>query len=167
MLATYCSSFTNGLVDILGVSDLEVWRYGQHLRQIAKENDCRCIRFSRICDLIGTEYESESLTEAMYLEKAHEFRSLLEANGPVDFDVVDAIANDPDILRTYRGYRKFLETDLSRGGRSKSQQGRQIGEVAKAMITRGKVSQEVPSTRQTLHNLPIPVTTRGVPDAGF
>ncbi|KAI1357745.1 Clavaminate synthase-like protein [Xylaria arbuscula] len=145
----YLTIVSDGITynDILGVSDLEVWRYGQHLRQMAEENNCRCIRFSRICDLVGTEYASETLTEAMYLEKAPEFRVLLEANGPVDFDVIDSIENDPDILRTYRGYRKFLETDLTRGGRSKSQQGRLIGDVAKAMITRGKAFAATISSR--------------------
>ncbi|KAH8155962.1 hypothetical protein CIB48_g12285 [Xylaria polymorpha] len=145
----YLSIVSDGITynDILGVSDLEVWRYGQHLRQMAEDNGCKYIRFSRICDLVGTEHASENLTEEMYLEKVPEFRSLLEAHGPADFDIVEAIANDPDILKTYRGYRKFLETDLSRNGRSKSQQGRQIGEVAKAMITRGKAFAEVISSK--------------------
>ncbi|KAI1749580.1 Clavaminate synthase-like protein [Xylaria castorea] len=145
----YLTIVSDGITynDILEVPDQEVWRYGQHLRQLAEDSGCQYIRFSRICDLVGTEHASENLTEEMYLDKVPEFRRLLEANGPADFDVVDAIANDLDILKTYRGYRKFLETDLTRNGRSKSQQGRQIGEVAKAMITRGKAFAAIISSK--------------------
>ncbi|KAJ2992581.1 hypothetical protein NUW58_g823 [Xylaria curta] len=129
--------------DILGVSDQEVWRYGQHLRQMAEQNDCRYIRFSRICDLVGAEHESDKLDEALYLAKVSEYRSLLEANTPSGFDVLDAITNDPDISATYKGYKKFLMSERDdRTHRSRSQTERENSGIAKAMIVRGKAFAE-------------------------
>ncbi|KAI3324702.1 Clavaminate synthase-like protein [Xylariaceae sp. AK1471] len=126
--------------DILGVSDQEVWRYGQQLRRMAEQNGCHYIRFTRICDLVGAEHESEKLTEALYLTRASKYRSLLEANTPTDFDVFEAIANDPDISKTYKGYKKFLMSERDdRNKRSRSQTERENSGIAKSMILRGKV----------------------------
>lgn len=107
---------------------------------MAEQNGCSCIRFSRICDLVGAEHESEKLNEALYLTRVSEYRSLLEANTPDDFDVLHAIANDPDTSKTYKGYKKFLMSERdNRPGRSRSQTERENSIIAKAMIVRGKV----------------------------
>ncbi len=108
---------------------------------MAEKNRCRCIRFSRICDLVGAEHESEKLDETLYLARVSEYRSTLEANTPSGFDVLDAIANDPDTSKTYKGYKKFLMTERDdRTSRSRSQTERENSGIAKAMILRGKVS---------------------------
>jgi pyoverdine/dityrosine biosynthesis protein Dit1 len=126
--------------DILGVSDQEVWRYGQHLRRMAEQNCCHCIRFARICDLVGAEHESEQLTEALYLTRVSKYRSSLEANTPTDFNVLEAILNDSDISKTYKGYKKFLMSEReNRSKRSRSQTERENSGIAKSMILRGKV----------------------------
>ncbi|KAI0976531.1 Pyoverdine/dityrosine biosynthesis protein-domain-containing protein [Xylaria arbuscula] len=129
--------------DILDVSDQEVWRYGQRLRNMAEENHCDCIRFSRICDLVGAEYDSETLDEMLYLANASKYRGILMANTPDGFDVLDAITNDPDISRTYKGYKKFLMGERDdRTVRSRSQTERENSEIAKTMIIRGKAFAE-------------------------
>ncbi|KAI1355328.1 Clavaminate synthase-like protein [Xylaria sp. FL0043] len=138
---TYLTIVSDGITynDLLGVSDEEVWRYGQQLRLMAEQNDCRCIRFSRICDLVGAEHESERLDEAPYLAKVSEYRRKLEANTPSGFELSDAIANDPDIATTYKGYKKFLVGERDdRNIRSRSQTERENSGIAKAMILRGK-----------------------------
>lgn len=108
---------------------------------MAEKNNCHHIRFSRICDLVGVEHESDNLNEELYLARVSEYRGLLEANIPRSFDVLDAISNDPDISRTYKGYKKFLMSERdNRTGRSRSQTEKENGSIAKAMIVRGKVS---------------------------
>jgi pyoverdine/dityrosine biosynthesis protein Dit1 len=108
---------------------------------MAEKNDCQYLRFARICDLVGAEHESEKLNEALYLTRVAEYRSLLEAYTPAGFDVLDAIANDSDISKTYKGYKKFLMSERDdRANRSRSQTERENGNIAKSMIARGKVS---------------------------
>jgi len=145
-------------LDILGVSDQEVWRYGEQLRRLAKQNGCHNIRFARICDLIsGTDtehHQSQKLTEALYLTKASEYRGLLVAMTPPDFNVLEAIANDPDIAKTYKGYKKFLMSERDdRPNRSRSQTERENSAIAKSMILRGKVSFFLPKFSSKTQNL--------------
>ncbi|KAI1175517.1 Clavaminate synthase-like protein [Nemania sp. FL0916] len=147
---TFLTIVSDGITysDILDVSDQEVWSYGQHLRQIAEQNRCHYIRFARICDLVGKDYESQHLDEALYLAKVAEYRSLLEANTPSDFNVLEAITNDPDISKTYKGYKKFLMTERDdRNDRSRSQTERENSAIAKAMIVRGKAFAETIRTK--------------------
>ncbi|KAI0810231.1 Clavaminate synthase-like protein [Xylaria sp. FL0064] len=142
---TYLTIVSDGITynDLLDVSDEEVWRYGQQLRLMAEQNDCRYIRFSRICDLVGAEHESERLDETLYLAKVSEYRRKLEANTPSGFEVLDAIANDPDIATTYKGYKKFLMGERDdRNIRSRSLTERENSGIAKAMILRGKAFAE-------------------------
>ncbi|KAI1128731.1 Clavaminate synthase-like protein [Nemania abortiva] len=142
---TFLTIVSDGITynDILGVSDQEVWRYGQELRRMAELNGCHHIRFSRICDLVDAEHESDNLNEELYLARVSEYRGLLEANTPEGFDVLDAISNDPDISTTYKGYKKFLMSERdNRTNRSRSQTERENGSIAKAMIVRGKAFAE-------------------------
>ncbi|KAI0392367.1 Pyoverdine/dityrosine biosynthesis protein-domain-containing protein [Xylariaceae sp. FL0594] len=153
---THLTIVSDGITynDILDVSDEEVWRYGEELRHLAKANGCHNIRFARICDLVssGTEtddaHESETLTEELYLEKAGEYRDRLIAMTPSGFDVANAIATDPDIADTYKGYKKFLMSERDdRPSRSRSQTERENGAIAKAMIARGKAFAEAVKTK--------------------
>ncbi|KAJ8132620.1 hypothetical protein O1611_g997 [Lasiodiplodia mahajangana] len=142
---TFLTIVSDGITynDILGVPDQEVWGYGRELRRMAEKNECHYIRFSRICDLVGAEHESGTLNEELYLQKVSKYRGLLEENTPEGFDVLDAISNDPDISRTYKGYKKFLMSERdNRTNRSRSQTERENGSIAKAMIVRGKAFAE-------------------------
>jgi hypothetical protein len=75
------------------------------------------------------------------MAKVSGYRGLLVGMTPPDFDVLDAIANDPDIAKTYKGYKKFLMSERDdHPNRSRSQTERENSAIAKAMILRGKVS---------------------------
>ena len=131
--------------DLLGVSDEEVWEYGEAVRQLAHDNNCTHIRFARIRDLLGMSSNTKEGKER-YLERVSEYRKqLTRANIAEDFDVSALIASDPDTAMTYRGYVKFLEKDLEftdayERNVSSSQIKKRNERVAKQMIGRGKVS---------------------------
>jgi pyoverdine/dityrosine biosynthesis protein Dit1 len=139
--------------DILGVSDLEVWNYGQCLRKLAERLDCRCIRFIRLVELLGRDVLVEPLSEEEYLRDAPTFREkIYETFLPQDFDVDAFIGGEKDATLTYRGYLKFLELDLENalvmtGDMSKSQKKKGQEEIAKKMIRRGKVCPQIASFR--------------------
>ena len=80
-----------------------------------------------------------------YLTHADWYRQeLLAQNLPKDFDVDAALKTQINALLTYRGYIKFLATDLkhepSRQGLSKTKVKGMNEVVAKRMIVRGAVS---------------------------
>jgi pyoverdine/dityrosine biosynthesis protein Dit1 len=137
--------------DILGVSDLEVWQYSCALRQLARSNNCDNLQFARLCDLVGDEIFPEPRSEEAYLEVAPKIRNEIMAQFmPPDFDVVEAIACDPDVTATYCGYAKFLSLELAEVLNAmnvpNTQKRRYCKEVAQRMIFRGRVS--APSTLQ-------------------
>ncbi|KAL8949691.1 MAG: hypothetical protein Q9222_004220 [Ikaeria aurantiellina] len=137
---------SDGLVynDILGVSDAEVWRYGQALRKMAKASGCDRVNFLRLRNLLGEADDDQPQTEEEYLKGASHFRSsIIEKYLPTGFDPETHIAKDPDATLTYRGYIKFLETDLAARPvegepKSKAQMKKLYEETAKKMMVRGK-----------------------------
>ncbi len=112
---------------------------------MAKEFECNNLNFVRLRDLIDQEDISEPLHEEGYLRDAPNFRDgLYKRYLPENFDPDTQIANDADTTLTYRGYIKFLETDLANNGpeseqKSKAQHKKFREDVAKSMIGRGKV----------------------------
>ncbi|KAF5309310.1 hypothetical protein D9611_014401 [Ephemerocybe angulata] len=105
---------SDGLVynDLLSVPDKDVWAYGQALRLMAKENGFNHIKFSRLGELLGTNSHDE-LDEIAYVANATECRrALLNIFSTPNFDPAFEISTNEDICLTYRGYLKFLETDL-------------------------------------------------------
>jgi len=129
------------------VSDLEVWKYGQALRELGEERRCNNIRFIRLIDLLGQRDLSEPLSEADYLRDAPRFRDeLYKTYMPDNFDVGTYIAGEKDAFLTYRGYLKFLELDLEENNglkfenMTKAEKKKSLENVAKMMIQRGKVS---------------------------
>lgn len=85
----------------------------------------------------------EALDEITYVSNATNFRlALLNAFSRRDFDVDTNIAENEDTCLTYRGYIKFLETDLATvypvgPGRSKTKYKKGVGYIAKQMLFRG------------------------------
>ncbi|EER37615.1 pyoverdine/dityrosine biosynthesis protein [Histoplasma capsulatum var. duboisii H88] len=131
--------------DLLGISDKEVWAYGQAVRKLAVDTGCSNINFVRLVHLLGEVQMGEPLSEKQYLKDASWFRTqLYERNIPDNFDVSKLISNDPDTTLTYRGYIKFLEKDLdndaSSGDSSVSKRQIKKGHEATArnMIARGR-----------------------------
>ena len=112
---------------------------------MGKDFECNNLNFVRLRDLIDQEDISEPLDEDAYLRDAHSFRDGLHKRYlPENFDSDTQIAADADTTLTYRGYIKFLETDLANNGpeseqKSKAQHKKFREDVAKSMIGRGKV----------------------------
>ncbi|KAM7195495.1 acetyl-CoA synthetase-like protein [Rhypophila sp. PSN 637] len=105
---------SDGLVynDLLCIPDRDVWAYGQALRAMAVEKGFTHIEFSRLRDLTEIPLP-EKLEEIIYVANATNFRRhMLNKWGRDDINVDDEIANNPDTLMTYRGYSRFLQSDL-------------------------------------------------------
>ena len=104
------------------------------------------INFLRLRDLIGDDNIDEPLSEEDYLRAAAGFRArMAERYLPENFDAVAHVTKDADTTFTYRGYIKFLETDLATrvdesGPQTKAQIKKHNEGVAIKMIARGKVS---------------------------
>lgn len=102
------------------------------------------IAFSRLRHLVELSLP-ESLDEMTYVANASNFRrALLNDFGSADWEWKEVSQNE-DVCLTYRGYIKFLETDLKdvypiSEGRSKKKYKRGIEYIAKQMLARGDVS---------------------------
>ncbi|KAF5134792.1 Spore wall maturation protein DIT1 [Metarhizium anisopliae] len=137
---------SDGLVynDLLGVPDKDVWSYGENLRLLAKAKGFTQIDFCRLRDLVPISLPNE-LDEMTYVANASNFRrSLLNTFGNPNWEWKE-VCQIEDVCLTYRGYIKFLETDLAevyplQEDRSKSRYKRGIEYIAKQMMYRGDVS---------------------------
>lgn len=135
---------TDRPVDLLGVPDKDVWAYGETVRNISVERGFGNIGFSRLQDLVSLSLP-EALDEMTYVANASNFRrALLNSFGYANWEWGKAIKNE-DVCLTYRGYIKFLETDLKdvfplANGRSKKKYRRGLEYIAKEMLARGHVS---------------------------
>ncbi|TEA21316.1 Spore wall maturation protein DIT1 [Colletotrichum sidae] len=136
---------SDGLVynDLLGVPDKEVWAYGETLRGIAAEKRLANIQFSRLQDLVHLPNLPNKLEEITYVANATNFRrALLNTFGRADYDPSNEISKNQDTCLTYRGYIKFLETDLRHvypvgEDRSKTKFKAGIEYISKQMLQRG------------------------------
>lgn len=136
--------FDIDFIDLLGVPDKDVWAYGETLRALAVEKAYSHISFSRLRDLVTISLP-EQVDEMTYVANASNFRrALLNTFSRPDWDWKE-VSQSEDVCLTYRGYIKFLETDLQyvypQGpDRSKSKYKRGIEYIAKQMLARGDVS---------------------------
>ncbi|UKZ91540.1 uncharacterized protein TrAFT101_006517 [Trichoderma asperellum] len=134
---------SDGLVynDLLGVSDIDVWRYGQTLRAIATAKGHKHISFSRLQDLVAIALP-EQLDEMSYVANASNFRrALLNTFGRADWNWETASQKE-DVSLTYKGYIKALGIDLQNvydikddASKAKFRQG--IEYTAQQMLARG------------------------------
>ncbi|CAG7943413.1 unnamed protein product [Penicillium olsonii] len=147
---------SDGLVynDLLGVSDAEVYFYGEYLRQMVKDNGYKHITFIRLRDLVQWQVETP-LDVATYEKHAGEFRQrLIDRFTPLDYDCRESILADEDVCSTYRGYIKFLAKDLehtAESNSSKRSHKQKLEEIAKKMIARGKAFAEAIKTNYPDH----------------
>ncbi|KAM7187445.1 pyoverdine dityrosine biosynthesis [Naviculisporaceae sp. PSN 640] len=136
---------SDGLVynDLLGVPDREVWAYGEALRAMAVEKGFKHIEFSRLQDLVHLENLPAQIDDMVYVANATNFRrALLNNHGDPNFNPSHEISSNEDTCLTYRGYLKFLRTDLRHTyligqGRSRSKYKSGVECIAKAMLERG------------------------------
>ncbi|KAI9147526.1 Spore wall maturation protein DIT1 [Paramyrothecium foliicola] len=135
---------SDGLVynDLLSIQDRDVWAYDQALRTMALEKGFVHIGFSDVRDLVDFPLPAK-MDEIAYVANATNFRRwLLNKYGKEDLDIDHEIATKPDTLMTYRGYCRFLESDLQHvfpagKERSKNAYKRNVKFLAKEMLTRG------------------------------
>ncbi|KAH7028046.1 Pyoverdine/dityrosine biosynthesis protein-domain-containing protein [Microdochium trichocladiopsis] len=137
---------SDGLVynDLLGISDQETWRYGSALRAMAERKAFSHLAFSRLQDLVPVKNLPDDLVELSYVANATNFRrTLLNMHGrDGDIDIDHEIATNPDTLMTYRGYCRFLESDLQYiygcvpKGRTRAYK-RDVKYLVKQMLIRG------------------------------
>lgn len=101
------------------------------------------IQFSRLQDLVHLPNLPNKLEEITYVANATNFRrALLNTFGRADYDPSNEISKNEDTCLTYRGYIKFLETDLRHvypvgEDRSKTKFKTGIEYISKQMLQRG------------------------------
>ncbi|KAL2698648.1 hypothetical protein AAEP93_010036 [Penicillium crustosum] len=128
--------------DLTGISDEEVWEYGNRLRKIAVEKGYACIQFYRIMNMLGL-YTGAQISKSDYVRLCGLSRAELHRRyGRPGFDVDKFLKSDEDYLRTYNGYDKFMKVDLkfspvTRDCAGPKQYKKRIKTIAKAMIVRG------------------------------
>lgn len=133
--------------DLLGISDQETWRYGLALRAMAERKAFSHLAFSRLQDLVAVKNLPDDLVELSYVANATNFRrTLLNVHGrDGDIDIDHEIATNPDTLMTYKGYCRFMESDLqyifgcAPKGRIRAYK-RDVKYLVKQMLVRGYVS---------------------------
>lgn len=136
---------SDGLVynDLLGVPDKDVWAYGEALRAMCLEKEFSQIDFSRLNQLTHIDADLK-LTEITYVANATKYRSTLVNNyGRQDWDPSREISESEDTCLTYRGYIKFLQTDLEQVYPAAERQSNKsfktgIEYIAKQMLKRGQ-----------------------------
>lgn len=103
------------------------------------------INFARLSSLVSSDVVAEPSTLDEYFQTAQWYREELTRRYlPEGFDVNSEMKTKEDMVLTYRGYIKFLTTDLKheqqRQGLSNSKIKTMNELVAKQMIRRGAVS---------------------------
>jgi len=135
--------------DLLGIPDRDVWAYGQTLRSLAKKKGFdKHIKFARLNDLLHPHlvFDDSDIGEMAYVANATQFRRLLLNNfSRPDWDADKEISGNPDTHMTYKGYLRFLETDLEHvyplgEDRSHKAYRRGVRSLARQMLWRGDVS---------------------------
>ncbi|KAJ4252339.1 hypothetical protein NW762_010937 [Fusarium torreyae] len=134
---------SDGLVynDLLGVPDKDVWAYGETLRAMAVEKGFHNISFARLRDLVDIDLPKD-LEDMTYVANASNFRRALLNTFSKPGWSWDEVRQLDDQCMTYRGYIKFLQTDLEtvypvNEMRTKSKYKRGIEYIAKQMMARG------------------------------
>jgi pyoverdine/dityrosine biosynthesis protein Dit1 len=99
------------VADVVGVTDEDTWNYGEALIKMIVAKGFRGLKFVRINNIVGLVHASETTKENFFATVA-ESRLKLNQFAKSNQVIREMIANDGDILMKYRGYIRFLETDL-------------------------------------------------------
>ena len=105
---------TDGLVfnDVVGITDSDTWDYSVALMNMAKAKNFHHIKLVRVMDFLGL-ISSEDLTKETYLSTVSLCRQELSSQFGKPLETIrEMIKTDEDTLLTYRGFIRFLETDL-------------------------------------------------------
>ena len=140
--------------DLLGVSDEEVFDYAKGLHHITEVLGLRHLKFTDPFELIGSEMSPTTAEE--YASRVGKLRQRLFLSfRPPGYDFDEDIKKNETALLTYRGYLKFLESDLAtffrEKGMGKSAAKKHNSKVARGMIERGKAFSALVASRSPLH----------------
>lgn len=111
---------------------------------MAAEKGLTNIQFARLRNLVSLDLP-DALDEMTYVANATNFRrAFLNTFSEPGWDW-SVVSKNPDVCMTYRGYLKFLQTDLETvypigDDRTKSKFKRGLEYIAKEMMSRGDVS---------------------------
>lgn len=141
--------------DLLRVSDEEVFRYAEGLHRIVDRLGLKHIRFSDPFDLIEGR-QNAPITEEEYASRIGELKDrLFTLYMPTGYDFDEELKNDPNATLTYRGYIRFLTSDLAMYFKeqkmSKNAIKKHCSNVARRMIERGKVFSALVATASPVH----------------
>ncbi|KAG5818763.1 hypothetical protein H9Q74_000930 [Fusarium xylarioides] len=125
-----------------GISDQETWRYGSALRAMAERKGFSHLSFSRLQDLVAVKGLPNDLNELTYVANATNFRRTLfnKYGRDGDLDIDHEIAVNPDTLGTYKGYCRFLKSDLQHifgPAKSSAKYRKDVKYLARQMLIRG------------------------------
>ncbi|QPC69436.1 hypothetical protein HYE68_000188 [Fusarium pseudograminearum] len=125
-----------------GISDLETWRYGSALRAMAERKAFTNLSFSRLQDLVAVKGLPNDLNELTYVANATNFRRTLfnKYGRDGDLDIDHEIATNADTLGTYKGYCRFLKSDLQHiygPAKSSAKYRKDVKYLAKQLLIRG------------------------------
>ncbi len=96
----------------MGIPDEDTWAYSESLMEMAAREGSTSLKLLRVMDLLGLT-AGETTTKDMYLSMTDVSRkALLEQYGRSEAEVREMLQTDEDTLLTYRGFIRFLETDL-------------------------------------------------------
>ncbi|CAG8961937.1 hypothetical protein HYFRA_00014095 [Hymenoscyphus fraxineus] len=132
----------NDEADLLSTPDREVWAYAEGLYTMVINKGFTHIEFAHLNDIVHVPRLPATLNEVTFVANATNFRRcLLNEFAHHDMDIDHEIATQEDILMMYRGYKRFLESDLryifpAGGGRSNGQYKRDVKFLAKQLLAR-------------------------------
>jgi len=98
--------------DVVGITDKDTWDYGEELLSLCVRKGFNSLKLLRAIEILGLN-EGKALTFESYLALADTARkAVVSEHGRSEEDIRALILNDSDSMLTYRGFIRFLETDL-------------------------------------------------------
>ncbi|KAG8909149.1 hypothetical protein FRC02_007969 [Tulasnella sp. 418] len=138
---------SDGIVysEILQISDRVIFQYNLALRELVKQLELSHINFVRIANLLQNDnqlydyptFSRPEMTEEEYVQSAPSNRKAFLERDIGEFDIEQVLKDDVGVLRTYRGYKKFLQFDLEGTDLMKDTNGQLLsGNQRKKVITK-------------------------------
>ncbi|KAL8883135.1 MAG: hypothetical protein Q9192_007426 [Flavoplaca navasiana] len=94
------------------IPEEHTWEYSEALAKIIEEKGFDRLNLRRVMDVPGFT-DREPIIKQNYLSLTHRSReALMQKYGKMEDDIKALINTDHDTLMTYRGFIRFLETDL-------------------------------------------------------